>query len=170
MTWAESGWTVTARLNWTCCWPFESPFDDWCEPSLLKKCKQINIFSNKVSFLNLTFQVLFQLNDIVREMQQDEHNKLVLVLIPNVYIWHMYDKVDKLKLEVHQQKNYYHPKEHDNVMVEMYLEYQHVNIDKNHIQLDVLLPHQPLCLVVYFHFFHTRKKSTFVYLDMIRLF
>jgi hypothetical protein len=54
----------------------------------------------------------------------------------------MYDKVDKLMLEVHQQKNYYHPKEHDNVMDEMYLEYQRVNISRNHILLDVLLQHQ----------------------------
>jgi len=71
----------------------------------------------------------------------------------------MYDKVDKLMLEVHQQKNYYHPKGHDNVMVEMYLEYQHVNINKNHIQLDVLLQHQLLYPVEYYRFFHTRKKN-----------
>jgi len=71
------------------------------------------------------FQVLFQSNDISREMQQDEHNKLVLVLIQNVYIVHMYDIIDMLMLEVHQQKNDYHPIKHDNVMVEMYLVYQH---------------------------------------------
>jgi len=94
-------------------------------------------------------------------MQQDEHNKPVLVLIPIVYIWHMYDKVDKLMLEVHQQKNYYHPKGHDNAMVEMYLEYQHVNINKNHIQLDVLLQHQLLYQVEYYHFFHTKKIKFF---------
>jgi hypothetical protein len=71
----------------------------------------------------------------------------------------MYDKVDKLMLEVHQQKSYYHPKEHDNVMVEMYLEYQHVNINKNHIQWDVLLQHQLLYPVEYCHFFHTKIKQ-----------
>ncbi len=155
MTWAESGCTVTARLNWICCWPFESPFDDWCEPSLLKT-KIINEnFEKKIN--NFTFQVLFQLNDIEHEMQQDEHNKLVLGLIPSVYIWHMYDKVDKLMLEVHQQKNYYHPKAHDNVRDEMYLEYQHVNINKNQIPLDVLLQHQRLYPVEYYRFFRTKK-------------
>jgi hypothetical protein len=55
----------------------------------------------------------------------------------------MYDKVDKLMLEVHQHQNDYHPKEHDNVMDEMYLEYQRVNINKSHIPLDVLSQHQP---------------------------
>ena len=81
-----------------------------------------------------TFLALFQSNDIAHEMQQDEHNKRVLVLIQNVYIWRMYDKVDMLMLEVHPKRNYYHPIEHDNGTVEMYLEYQHVNISKNHIQ------------------------------------
>jgi len=156
MTWAESGCTVTARLNWTCCWPFESPFDDWCEPSLLNETN--NIWENFSSTI-FTFQVLFQLNDTVHEMQLNEHNKLVLVLILNVYIWHRYDKVDKLMLEVHPKKNYYHPKEHDNVMVVMYLEYQHVNKDKNRIPLDVLWLHQRLYPVEYYHFFHTRTKK-----------
>jgi hypothetical protein len=92
----------------------------------------------------------------VHEMQQDEHNKLVLVLIPNVYIVRMYDIIDMLMLEVHQQKNDYHPIKHDNVMVEMYLEYQHVNINKNHIPLDELLQHQQLYQVECYHFYHTK--------------
>lgn len=106
------------------------------------------IFQRKENYYEIdfefiqTFLVLFQLNDTVHEMQLNEHNKPVLVLILNVYIWHMYDKVDMLMLEVRQMKSYYHPKEHDNVMVEMYLEYQHVNINKNRIQLDVLSLHR----------------------------
>lgn len=76
----------------------------------------------------------------------------------------MYDIVDKLMLVIHQQQNYYHPKEHDNVMDVMYLEYQHVNINKNHILLDVLWRHQQLYPVEYSHFFHTKIKNIFVYL------
>ncbi len=92
-------------------------------------------------------------------MQQDERNKLVLELIPNGYNEHMYDIIDRLMLEVHQQKNDYHPIKHDNVMVEMYLVYQHVNINKNRIQLDELLQHQQLYQVEYYHFYHTRLKT-----------
>lgn len=90
-------------------------------------------------FLNqFTFQVRVQLNDSVHEMQRDEHSKPELVLIQSVYIEHMYDIIDMLKLVIHQLKSDYHPIKHDNVMVEMCLEYQHVNISKSHIQLDVL--------------------------------
>ncbi len=89
-------------------------------------------------------------------MRQDEHNKRVLVLIQNVYIVHMYDIIDMLMLAIRQQKNDYHPIKHDNEMVEMYLEYQHVNINKNRIQLDVLLQHQQLYQVEYYHFCHTK--------------
>lgn len=53
MTWAESGCTVTARLNWTCCWPLESPFDDWCEPSLLQKKTHEN--STQIDYSNFRF-------------------------------------------------------------------------------------------------------------------
>ncbi len=92
-------------------------------------------------------------------MQQDEHNKPVLVWKPNVYNVHMYDIIDMLMLEVHQQKNDYHPIKHDNVMDVMYLEYQHVNINKNHIPLDELLQHQQLYQVEYYHFYHTKSIS-----------
>ena len=164
MTWAESGCTVTARLNWTCCWPLESPFDDWCEPSLLEKEEEkwnnpricLLCSSRLKQRIKLTFRVLSQLNDTVREMQPNEHNKPVQELTPNVYIVHMYDIIDRLMLAVHQQKNDYHPIRHDNVMDEMYLEYPHVNINKNHIRLDELLLHQLLFQVEYFHFYHTR--------------
>jgi hypothetical protein len=89
-------------------------------------------------------------------MRQDEHNKQVLVSIQNVYIVHMYDIIDMLMLAIRPQKNDYHPIKHDNGMVEMYLEYQHVNINKNQIQLDVLLQHQQLYQVEYYHFCHTK--------------
>lgn len=105
-----------------------------------------------------TFLVLSRLNGIVHEMRPNVHNKPVLELIPNEYIVHMYDTIDKLMLEVHQQKNGYHPIEHDNVMDEMYPEYQHGNINKNHIPLDELLPHQQLYPEEYYHFYHTRNS------------
>ena len=94
-------------------------------------------------------------------MQLDEHNMPVQVWIRNVYTVHTYDIIDMLMLEVHQQKNDYHPIKHDNVTVEMCLVYRHVNINKNHIQLDELLQHQQLCPAVYYRFYHTKLKRMY---------
>lgn len=44
-------------------------------------------------------------------------------------------------------------------MVEMYLGYQRVNIDKNHIRWDGLLRHRLLYPEEYFHFYHTKIKQ-----------
>ena len=134
----------------------ESPFDDLCEPSLLEGRKK-DQFNNVLFVLfELTFRVLSQLNDTVHERRPNEHNKPVQELIPNVYIEHRYDIIDRLMLAVHRQKNDYHPIKHDNVMDEMYLEYPHVNINRNHIRLDELLLHRLLFPEEYFHFYRTR--------------
>jgi len=105
-----------------------------------------------------TFQVLFRSNDIVHEMQLNERNKPALGSILNVYIWHKYDKVDRLMLEVRPMRSYYRPRERDNAMVEMYLECPHVNTNRNRIQSDVWWQHRLLYLEGCFHFCHTKQK------------
>jgi hypothetical protein len=89
-----------------------------------------------ISMIMFTFQVLFQLNDNEHEMRLNERSTLALELTLSVYIEHKYDIIDKLELVIHRQKNDYHPKAHDNVTVEMFLECPHVNRDKSHTRSD----------------------------------
>lgn len=160
MTWAESGWTVTARLSWICCWPLESPLDDWCEPSLLEMRETIDRVHHSLLLRPVTFLVHVQLNGIEHEMRPNERSKLVLGWKRNVYIWHRYDKVDRSTPAVHRQRNGYHPREHDNAMAEMFLEYPHENRDRSRIQSDEWWLRPLLYPEGCFHSFHTKHTHT----------
>ena len=59
-------------------------------------------------------------------MQRDEHNKPVLEWILSVCIEHMYDIIDMSSIVIHLNRNDYHPKGRDSVMVGLFPKLTHL--------------------------------------------
>lgn len=53
-------------------------------------------------------------------MQPNEHNKLALEWKLILYNERMYDKVGRSSIAIHLNRSGYHPKERDNVMVDLF--------------------------------------------------
>lgn len=92
--------------------------------------------STKSTIRYLTSQVHVRSNDIALETRRDARSKPAPVSTPTAYIARTYDTIDTSKLAIHQPKNDYHPKEHDNATVETFLECRRASTNRNRTQSD----------------------------------